>query len=59
VIDAGSNVRWVDEMRTEMRDVFKELGLEAEPYVVEKDQMLMNLAHIAHVWHDWQVEELC
>ncbi len=43
-------------MLLEMRNVFQKEGLMPEGDVVEKHQVLMELAHIPHVRNDWQVK---
>ena len=48
----------IDEMCSEMRNVFKKLCLESEANMIEENQVLMHLAHITHVGHDRKVEDL-
>ena len=43
-------------MLLEMRNVFQKEGFMPEGNVVEKYQVLMELAHIPYVRNDWQVE---
>jgi hypothetical protein len=41
-----------------MRNVLKEFSLESQPNMVEEDQVLMDLAHVADVRHDRKVKDL-
>ena len=38
--------------------MLEEFSLKSEANVVEKNQVLMHLAHVANVRHDWQVKDL-
>ena len=51
-------LRRVDEVRSEMWNVFKKFRLESEADMVEENQVLMHLAHITDMGHDRQVENL-
>ena len=55
-IDAVLHPRRVHEMFAQVRNVFQEERVVAQSDVVEKDQVLMNLAHVAHVRHNRQTE---
>src|ERR1700733_253810 len=48
----------IDEVCSEMRNVFKKFRLESEADMVEENQVLMHLAHITYVGHDRKVEDL-
>ena len=43
-------------MVLQMRNVLKKHDFMIERNAIEEHEMLMNLAHVAHVWHDRQIE---
>jgi len=49
----------MDEVGPEVRDMLEKFSLKSEANVVEENQMLMHLAHVTNVGHDWEVEDLC
>ena len=48
----------VYEMIAQMGNMFQKEGRQVETNVVEKDEMLMELAHVADVRNDWNAELL-
>lgn len=48
----------MDEVRLQVRDALEEGRLVSQGNMVEKNQMLMNLSHLAHVRNDSQAELL-
>ena len=58
VVDAILYLRWMDEASPEMRDVLKELCFQAQPDMVEENQVLVYLSHVPYVRYYRQIEDL-
>ena len=43
----------MNEVFSQMRDMFEKDNFVAKRNMIEQHQMLMNLAHITDVRHDW------
>src|SRR5690242_12193347 len=51
------HLRRMDEVRPEVRNVLEKLCFQPKTNMVEENQMLMDLAHIADMRHDWKLED--
>ena len=50
------NLGGVYKMLLHVRNIFKKQSLVAKCEVVKQDQVLMDLAHVAHVGYHWEAE---
>src|SRR5947207_11843459 len=57
-IDAAPQRDRVDEVFLQVGNILQEHPVESESHVVEQHEVLMDLAHVAHVWDDLQPELL-
>ena len=57
VVHTILHLRGMDEVTPKMRNVLKELYFEPQPDVVEENEVLMQLSHVANVRHHWKIEE--
>lgn len=57
VVDTILHLRGMDEVTPKMRDVLKELYFEPEADMVEENEVLMQLSHVANVRHHGKIEE--
>jgi hypothetical protein len=55
-INAIFNAGWIHEVSLQVRDALKEYRFMSHRDVIEQDQVLMNLPHIADVWNYLQSE---
>src|SRR6202050_4433875 len=47
----------MEEVRPKMRNVLKELGFQPQPNMIEENQVLMQLPHVANVRHHGKIED--
>src|SRR5882757_9459273 len=57
VVDTILHLRGMDEVTPKMRNVLKELYFEAQPDMVEENQVLMQLSHVTNVRHHGKTED--
>src|SRR5882757_3779612 len=58
VVNTILHLRGMDEVTSKMRNVLKELYFEPQPDMVEENQVLMQLSHVANVRHHGKIEDL-